>query len=373
MSCHSDAHTQQVELFTGEGGYEAEKVPSTMFLNGINCRGCHIFHEMSPMDIKTLKAAPGSCEHCHGKGYDNLVNQWKTATVSRLRIINNILRIASTEISKSSSSKKSEAEKFLEEARHNIRIVDVGKSVHNVLFSDKLLQAAYSLMQKALTVIGSPIQLPEFQTASEIIPNECYNCHAGIQEISKEKFGMRFSHNLHIVNNRIACGKCHSNTRKHGELIASKESCNACHHTKVNADDDCAKCHQFQELVYSGSYLQRNQPDFMKSGGVRCVDCHSDGMRIVRPDTRICLKCHDNSYPGMAIDWERDLKKLIAEADAELKSVRSSELDSEGKTLAWETKRIINDISSHPSIYVHNYDLLSSALGEKIKQLKKLK
>lgn len=374
QSCHSDAHTSQVSLYTGENGFGTEKNPSIMYMNGINCRGCHIFHETDKKDIKTFKAGESSCEKCHGKGYDNLIKQWEEASVKRVAAINSIYKTVSYQISSSGSGNKKESEELLEQAHHNIRIVEVGKSVHNIQFSDQLLIAAYNLMKKSLTLIGSNVNLPSFESSAEFIPNECYNCHSGIQEISVKKFDMKFSHNLHIVKNRIACVKCHSNAREHGELIVNKENCNACHHTRVNTDQECAKCHKFQTDIYSGNYMNKNQPDLMKQEGVSCIDCHSDAVKIIKPPKeRMCLKCHDDSYNDMGIDWKEDVKKLLKQANDEINSLKSAQLDEEQQAIVNEARKIVNEISAYPSIYVHNYDLISSLLSEKIKQMKKLK
>ena len=373
QSCHSNAHNYQVSLFTGENGYGTEKDPSIMYLNGINCRGCHIFHETDRRDIKTYKAGESSCEKCHGKGYDRLVEQWKQASIKRVAAINSIYKTVAYQISISSSDKKTDAEKLLDEAYHNIRIVEIGKSVHNVQFADKLLSASYNLMKKSLTVIGSSMNLPEFKTGSEFIPNECYNCHSGIQEISVKIYDMKFSHNQHIVKNRIACIKCHSNARKHGELILDKENCNSCHHAKVNTDQECSKCHQLQTQVFNGNYMNQSQPDFMKEGGVNCIDCHSNAVKIIKPSTKICLKCHDDSYPSMAGEWKEDINKSLKELNAEIRSLSGVSLDNDQQTTLNEAKKLANDISSYSSIYVHNYDLLSTLLSDKIKQLKKIK
>jgi hypothetical protein len=371
ISCHSTAHSSQVDLYTGQNGFEVEKTPSVMFLNGINCRGCHIFHETDKRDVTTFKAGQSSCEGCHGTGYDKLIKQWETAAISRLATINTIYKNVLLQISSTKSERKAEAQKLLEEAYHNIRIVEVGKSVHNVQFADKLLIASYNIMKKALTVIGSSANLPEFKSSAEFIPNECYSCHSGIQEISVKKFDMKFSHNQHIVTNRIPCSKCHSNARKHGELVVTKDNCNSCHHAKVNSNDECQKCHQLQNQIYNGNYLNKTLPDIMKSGGVGCIDCHSDAVKIVKPTTQICLKCHDNSYPGMAGDWKKDVSKLIKEAETELNNIKSVTLDSDGQQAVNDLKKIISDITASPGIYTHNYDLLSSLLSEKIKILRK--
>ena len=373
-SCHSNVHSSQVSLYTGENGYGTENNPSIMYVNGINCRGCHIFHETDKKDVETFKAGESSCEKCHGKGYDNLIKQWEEASVKRVATINSIYKTVSYQISSSGSTNKKGAEELLEQAYHNIRIVEVGKSVHNIQFADKLLIAAYNLMKKSLTMIGSNANLPSFESSADFIPNECYNCHSGIQEISVKKFDMKFSHNLHIVTNRIACTKCHSNAKQHGELIVNKENCNSCHHTKVNTDKECSKCHKFQTDIYNGNYMNKNQPEYMKQGGVSCIDCHSDAVKIIKPaKNQMCLKCHDDSYNSMANDWKEDVRKLLNEANDEINSLKGAQLDAEQQIIVNDAKKIVNDVSAYPSIYVHNYDLISTLLSEKIKQMKKFK
>jgi len=373
VSCHTNAHSYQVDLFTGENGYNTEKTPSVMFMNGINCKGCHIFHEVSKNDIQTTKAGVKSCEKCHGPGYDKLVTMWQDATSKRLQTINAIYKTVAFQVNNSKGTTKEEAQKLLDEAYHNIRVVEVGKSVHNVTFADKLLLGAYDLLKKSLTMIGSSVNLPTFISGSDLIPNECYSCHSGIQEISVRIFDMNFSHNQHIVKERIVCAKCHSNAQKHGELIVSKSNCNSCHHSEGKTNDVCAKCHALQSQVFSGNYLNKNQPDYMKGGGVNCIDCHADGDKIIKPDSKICLKCHDDSYRQMEGDWKNDVNKLLKDADASIKDVKDVNLTDEQQAVVNETKKIINDVNAKPSIYVHNYDLLSSALTSNIKKIKKFK
>jgi hypothetical protein len=373
VSCHTNAHSYQVDLFTGQNGKNVDKTPSVMYMNGINCKGCHIFHEVSQRDIQTTKASVKSCEQCHGPGYDKLVEMWKTATLKRLETINAIYKTVSFQVNNSKSSAKEEALKVLDDAYHNIRVVEVGKSVHNVTFADKLLIAGYDLMKKSLTIIGSAVSLPAFGSSDQLIPNECYNCHSGIQEITVKKFDMNFSHNQHIVKEKIVCDKCHSNAQKHGELVVNKQNCNSCHHSQGKTNEACAKCHELQSKVFAGNYLNKNQPDYMNAGGVKCIDCHADGDNVIKPDTKICLKCHEDSYKQMAVDWKSDVNKLIKEAQELIKGSKDLNLDNDQQSIVADTKKIINDISSKPSIYVHNYDLISSALSDNIKKMKKFK
>lgn len=373
ISCHSNSHSAQLNLYTGENGINTEKMPSVMYLNGINCKGCHIFHETSKNDISTFKSKGSSCEKCHGKGYDKLVDQWKTASEKRLKEIYSIYNIASAQVKNTKAVKKADAEKLISDAYHNIRIVEVGKSVHNIQFADKLLSSSYDLMKQALNVIGSGSRLPEFKSSSEFIPNECYNCHSGIQEISVRKYDMNFSHNLHIVKEKVSCDKCHSNANKHGELILSKQNCNNCHHAANKTNESCSKCHSFQTQVYNGTYLGKNQPDFMKQGGVGCIDCHVNADNLVKPDNKICLKCHDNSYPKQMDEWKNDVKKLLSETNGLLNELKGAGLNNEQLAQVNEIRKNINQISSYQSIYVHNYDLISSYLSDQKKKLQGLK
>lgn len=371
QSCHSESHTSQVSLFTGENGFNVKKTPSTMFMNGINCKGCHIFHQVDDKGIGTSKSDGSSCESCHGKGYDKLVNQWKIIAEKRLKEIRGIYDRASQIVKSSKSSKKEEAEKLISEAGHNIKIVEIGKSVHNIEFADKLLTGAYDLMKKAVSTIGAS-GLPSFISSSEFVPNECYKCHSGVQEISVKKFGMNFSHNQHIAKERIACDRCHSNANKHGELIASKESCNSCHHSQKKSDNDCAKCHSFQVNVYNGSWLGKNKPDIMKEGGSKCIDCHVKSNKVVKPDEKICLKCHESGYDELMLEWKGDVNKLEKEIDELLGKLQNADLSAEERGQFNDAKKLVRHLKSYPSIYIHNYDLISSVLSEKKKLLKKM-
>jgi nitrate/TMAO reductase-like tetraheme cytochrome c subunit len=369
-SCHNNAHSSQVSLFTGENGFNVEKMPSAMFLNGINCKGCHVFHEIDKKDITTSKSSGNACEKCHGKGYDRLVGQWKVATSKRVITINSIYKTVSGIVSRTGSDKKPQAEELLKQAEHNIRVVEVGKSVHNVQFADKLLIGSYNLMKQALSVIGNSNTLPEFKSNEEFIPNECYSCHSGIQEISVKKFDMNFSHNQHIAKEKISCNKCHSNAQKHGELTVNKESCNNCHHSKSKVNESCVNCHKFQEEVYSGNYLGKNQPDFMKVGGAGCIDCHVVTDKIVKPDKKMCLKCHEAGYDDMMGEWKADVKKISAELNELIQKAKLQELSDEDKNELESARKILNQINSYPSIYVHNYDLITTVLNEKKKKIK---
>jgi len=181
---------------------------------------------------------------------------------------------------------------------------------------------------------------------------------------------MDFSHNQHIIKEKIACIKCHSNSKKHGELVLDKNGCNNCHHAKGKNNDACENCHNFQANVYNGRFENKNQPDFMKEGGVGCIDCHIVSDKVVKPQNNICLKCHSQGYDDQMIDWKKDISNLINEANSLLDKSKNKELSNEEREQVNDIRKLVNQISSYPSIYVHNYDLISTVLSDKIKILK---
>lgn len=374
QTCHTNAHTAMVSLFSGENGFNTEKSPSAMFLNGMNCKGCHVFHEVDKKGVGTSKSGGSACENCHGTGYDKLVKEWEQTAEARLRVIGSIYKVAEQNVNASGSGKKQDALKKLEEAQHNIKLVETGKAVHNAQFADRLLVGAFSLMKDALAIVGSSASLPTFVSNAEVIPNECYRCHSGIQEINVSKFDMKFSHNMHIINQKISCDRCHSNANKHGETTITKEGCNNCHHGKAkDSDESCNKCHSFQEQVYSGNAFGKNIPDIMKEAGSKCIDCHVEGGKVVKPDNTVCQKCHEADYNEMMTEWKGDVKKLVAEVNELINGIDRNAIDEQQKADLDRIKKEVSKISSYPSIYVHNNELISTVLSDGKKKLKEMK
>jgi predicted CXXCH cytochrome family protein len=367
QSCHTGAHASQVKLFAGENGFNTENRPSSMYVSGINCKGCHVLHETSN-NVVTYKSKEEACDRCHGKGYGNLIKQWESSSVKRLAVIKSIYNTAKNIVNSSKSDKRKDALIKLEEAQHNINLVDIGKSVHNIQFSDNLLVGSYGLMNEALKLVGSNSKLPEFKPSTAYVPNECYNCHAGIQEVSAQAFGKTFSHNTHIVKQHLQCDRCHSNDNKHGQLILTQNSCNNCHHTNAKSNESCNSCHSIQTQVFNGTFEGKNTPDIMKEAGVGCNDCHQTPAGIVKPGTKICVKCHDKDYESTGNEWKNDIKNLSGTLNDILSKI-SKQYDNESDVVAART--LLKKINAYQSIYAHNYNLISELLSEKKKAVEK--
>ncbi len=374
-TCHIDYHQTQKILFAGVGGKRlAHPMPSVMREKGLSCKGCHIFHEESGGRLirsETFTARAQACESCHGKGFARILQAWETATEKKLTRIKSILATASLEIRRSRKANAEKARMHLEEAAFNIDLVERGKSVHNMTYSQALLQAAHESMVEALRLIGSSFDPGEFRAAAEEVPTECSSCHAGIEEINARVFGLDFPHKKHVVDRQIPCDACHSSLRKHGELIATRQSCAACHHQEP--EKDCSSCHRLQAAFYQGGTLngQKIPADLMFEAGVDCLDCHQGPRnQLVRSDKNKCLDCHEADYGELFLEWQGSVRNLIQSAKAAIKEARQRELTGTEKDRLLELERALGRIELDGSLGVHNFFFIEEFLTNSIKILK---
>jgi len=58
-------------------------MPNIMLEKGLNCKGCHIFHEETGGRIiksETLISKARACESCHGRGFSRILKDWEIST-----------------------------------------------------------------------------------------------------------------------------------------------------------------------------------------------------------------------------------------------------------------------------------------------------
>ncbi|UCC41594.1 MAG: cytochrome c3 family protein [Candidatus Aminicenantes bacterium] len=377
QTCHTDYHKAQKILFAGEGGKGVtHPVPNIMFKKGLSCKGCHIFHEETggkAMKSETFVSKAQACESCHGKGFARIMKEWELSTDRKLSRIGAIYKNATQELRRTKSAQKKKAQKLLEEAAFNIDIVERGKSVHNVEYSQELLSASYNKLMEALKLINSSYKPEAFLAVAKEVPTQCSNCHAGIEEINKQIFGLDFPHEKHLIEQEIQCDVCHSNVRKHGEFIATKQSCAVCHHKDPNKD--CTNCHHLQKTFYQGGtlYGQEIPKDIMSEAEAECTDCHLGPQnKIFRSDANKCLDCHEEGYEEVFVEWQNSVKELVNSLKASLKEKRKLSLSQEEKSQISNIKGTLRGIELDGSSGIHNYSAIEELLTNFQKILKSL-
>lgn len=367
-SCHPEYHNAQAELFTGTGGHGVAELPNPMFESGLSCQSCHIFHETArdfPEDGDTFRARAESCEICHGQGYGRILAEWKDASGAQEEAVKGSLSAVKGAVAKVSGSKKAELQPAIDAAEHNYQLVAHGKSVHNIQYAGKLLTKAYDTLGYAARQIGG-VKLPEMTRLAERVPSECTNCHFGIEEVEVDVFGIHFEHKKHVYLQKLPCKTCHSNMRKHGELVVERDDCLSCHHKEENK---CGTCHELQYALRTGENapIPIDAPDMMVEAGVECRGCHENEDGTITKVTALrCVNCHDDGYVDILNDWQTEIRGKLESIDLALKNIAynplSDDLKADYNALAL-TVRTLRDDRSYGG---HNYMAFSSLLDEQL-------
>ena len=373
-TCHTGFHEAQKILYTGQGGKGlAHPEPNVMLEKGMSCKGCHMFHEEAGGKLvksETMVSREKACESCHGAGFARLLRNWQISTAKKLGEVKGVYARAAAEISASRSAGRLNAQGLLEEAAFNMDIVEKGKAVHNITYSQDLLLAAYGRIEEALLMVGSSYRPAKLLIEAAAAPGVCSQCHAGIEEINAEVLGLSFSHKPHVVGKKMECGLCHSNSRRHGELIASKENCAACHHE--NAKADCGSCHVIQKALYAGGELAglTVPKDIMAEAGVDCTGCHEPKAgRIGRPGAAACVNCHEESYRQTFADWQSAYQELRAALETSLSAKRKTALSKEGHARLAEIEGELRRLDLDGSSGVHNSQFIQDLLTKLAKEI----
>ncbi len=291
------------------------------------------------------------------------MREWKISTEKKLSEIRVIYEKVSDELKQTKNVRKEKAQKLLEEATFNIDIVEKGKSVHNVEYSQELLTATYNILVEALNVIGSSYKPEAFLGLAKEIPTQCSNCHTGIEEINTQIFGLDFPHKKHLIEQKIQCSTCHSNVRKHGEFVASKHGCAVCHHKDI--EKDCTFCHQLQTTIYEGGQLNghRIPKDIMFEAEIECIGCHLDSRdQIYRPDKNKCVDCHEEEYGDIFLEWQNSVKDLIRSLKNTLTKRKKLSLPKEQQVLVLNIEKSLEKIELDGSSGIHNYSAIEEML-----------
>jgi hypothetical protein len=376
-TCHTGFHLAQKILYTGEGGKGVpHATPNVMLEKGLSCKGCHMFHEEAGGKLiksDTLVSREKACESCHGQGFGRILKNWQVSTATKLGEIKAVYARAEREMGVSRSAEKTRARELLQEAAFNIDVVDKGKAVHNITYSQELLLAAFGQIEEALKSVGSAYRPEKSLVETAAAPAQCSQCHAGIEEINSDVFGMSFPHKTHVVGQKMECILCHSNSRRHGEFISSKKSCATCHHQ--DNKKDCGSCHVIQKALYGGGLFSGwDVPkDIMAETGAECDSCHEhkDG-RISRSDAAGCVNCHEESYKETFAEWQTAYRELRDGLRAALAEKKGQALSREGKARLAEIEKSVQKLDQDGSSGIHNSQFLQDILTKLSKEIKSI-
>jgi len=351
-NCHSKTHREQVTLFTGASPDTLKNTSNPMYEAGLDCASCHVFHGQMLGESGVKRAKPASCENCHGKGYGRLLKLWGQSATTKLKNFSEDIDEVDAAIPRSATS----ALALVEEARRTLHIVEVGKTVHNIRYSDELIRLGHEKLNGALKIANVSWRLPAYEV-SQNVPGDCASCHSGVDVLKTSFQGETFSHDDHVAKQQLKCSKCHSNERRHGELVASRESCSSCHH---RGKQTCESCHDEEQAIYSGSFLGKDAPDPMFDEELECIDCHESENGIALPAESVCLDCHDEGYDETAREWKAEVAGLIAEIRTMIRERGNVAEDASIKDIP----ALLDTIERNGGQGAHNFDLIQDLLED---------
>ncbi|HEX9592798.1 MAG TPA: NapC/NirT family cytochrome c [bacterium] len=167
------------------------------------------------------------------------------------------------------------------------------QSVHRGINCHECHHATTAAKNKMLlqTIFLAPEKVtdPYVKTKGTVnVPFEyCVKCHwrKNPDYPNAPKINQSMGHALHVYVQEIECAQCHA-----GQSL----------HVFPPAMDLCLNCHEGQVDYLHGSVA--GEPV------VRCLSCHTDKTRDIKPDRRTCLACHQQFGPDP--DEQQELMHL---------------------------------------------------------------
>jgi len=329
--CHSkEIHLGPRTLYRGSGGIGVPDSPSLMFITNVDCVACHRKGEESQAALHTTKYAERAigeaCVDCHGEGYDETLKHWKVLlsraeNETNQRIFNVQKVLYDVEKTRGGSPDFKKAQNHLNEARHNYSLVLLGRGVHNIEYAFKLLNATNNKTEQALAALERGYKPREFTTHMTCTTL----CHVGMERRTVPFNEIRFSHETHVMGNKLRCSDCHSSRENHGKTF--QKNCAECHHGKGIKKVRCEDCHiSVKGLIHGKGGIGVKERPSNKLDVVECIDCHR-GVTAKKKDPfdaikKRCIECHDRSYGDTVVRWKKTFEELLKKVTPKIDRVR---------------------------------------------------
>ncbi len=373
--CHQGMHQNQLKLFSGEGGIGVKNHPNPMYNISMSCQGCHVQHatETMPNGGTTFIAGENSCEPCHGKGYDRLLVQWNKTIKNKVQYLSKLMNKVENSYDKSSKSNFSEVIPLIKNARTNLDIVRYGKPVHNIVYSNELLFSSFDDLSKAGKKLEIFVDPTTLFSQKQMVPSDCKNCHATIDNITVELPNRSFEHGLHLKAGK-ECADCHTHQRRHGQTFKFVKDCQSCHHQKATAGD-CNRCHELQAKAYNGGKFNGFvfETSVMAEAEISCEECHtSEDEKIVRPHMQSCENCHESEYVDIGDNWQAEVKDKIDELEIVIELAKELPLNKLQSNNFNKDLKSFKKIKKDKSYGIHNNEEYIRIMDEMIQKYKNL-
>ncbi len=381
-TCHVKLHTPERQMYIGSGGHGMGDEPSRMFLAQVSCDGCHVKGEAigeAEFGAMARKTRRESCLLCHGRGYDQMLDDWLRETPAMLNAVKPYLE--QTEgLVRSAQKRGREVDSLslvVQQARYNFDFVRDGRLAHNVFYGIHLLKKSAEQLGDVRTKLGADAAMdlgPLLGKPDGYCDALCHSRIPRREQLTYEK--AIFPHAMHAQDLELPCTTCHA-PEQHGKPVITREACKNCHHQEYPIS--CVNCHWRENEIYRGECETldlKKSPDIMAKAGVACDGCHD----LTRPYSPAamgakCAACHDAEYKKLLDQWGQELDQAQENLTAKLDSCRTAlkEAQKVGRRV-WDENQAIEEISRRAEFIgaggdLHNYAAITEAYTALLKKL----
>lgn len=372
MSC-GECHHSQRDLFVGTGISQVPDMPSTMMLGRVGCESCHHTPNKQHPGKADRAAVQQTCVDCHGKGYDKVLDDWRTTADDGCKTTDGLLAQLDEALSSAQNLSKEDREKIDAMAagiRASLKILRDGGAFHNIGYALSFFETARKDILDALERLGRKPDAPPFATKNPKLVSCIKTCHVGFGHNSTVTFdGGGFPHERHVDQKGITCEMCHQNNVKHGTMVATKEACSSCHHKSAR---ECSTCHTLQAAMLAGKGDGKKIPTMAQrpgemSDGVPCEGCHTEQAKPDAPPKAVpaaCDACHKKGTGPMTVAlWQSSTRKLHKAGVDRLAQVEQNPAAKDSPALQGARARL-DTIRRDGSWGVHNKNMVDTLLQE---------
>ena len=342
-TCHTAPHNFSRDIFMGIGAKGVAPYPSIMFKAQVGCDGCHresVHQTLGSGEVSSATAE--ACVMCHGKGFDNMLHEWRETIDLYLDRVAPLHRRASAAYRSAGASAKERVRKAMEEADYNVDFLARGHGEHNLVYTKLILIQVQEDLNDVLRGLRPSWrdETPLVFTESDLRGNCTMACHANLRKAKIVSFeGLELTHNDHVYKHNLSCTYCHDNSEVHGKVKLKRENCLGCHHTQENRE--CTDCHHLQKRMIGGiaRFGVAEEPAIMAD--VDCSDCHTvlHGGNNRAATLQTCVDCHEEGYDEFVADWQDETRSRLAELREKDAEIRRLEVTARSRSVPTETIR----------------------------------
>lgn len=162
--CHEQTHLGPDSLYRGIGGIGVPSMPSPMFRTQVDCIGCHkkkeVSSEVAEVVGQTFLGEQKSCTYCHGEKYQGRLDEWRKTVNEHLATAEAAYAKATLAVQAAQIGETDllQIKRLMNFADHDIRLVKLGRGVHNVNYATALLNYAEQCCGQAQAIAeGRPV------------------------------------------------------------------------------------------------------------------------------------------------------------------------------------------------------------------------